>query len=170
MYIEPTYLGKVNVNLNFTWNCTQVNETLMQFKLDFENPVDISPYLPFDTIIFATSWNFTLQNVTISSNIKPQMAEKNFTKSQEKIGQVVESAMKAFGGMNIVISIWLQGVLNQILGVIQSLAIIVHFPLLAVPTPANVQMINNFLVPIVTFEVLDSALTTELVYDFDETK
>ena len=78
--------------------------------------------------------------------------------------------MKAFGGMNIVISIWLQGVLNQILGVIQSLAIIVHFPLLYVPTPANVQMINNFLVPIVTFEVLDSALTTELVYDFDEIK
>lgn len=31
MYIEPTYPENANVNLNFTWNCTQVNETLMQF-------------------------------------------------------------------------------------------------------------------------------------------
>ena len=29
---------------------------------------------------------------------------------------------------------------------------------------------NNFLVPIVTFELLDSAITTELVYDFNDVK
>ena len=50
------------------------------------------------------------------------------------------------------------------------MAIVVHFPLLNVPTPANVQVVNNFLVPIVTFELLDTAFTTELVYDFDDEK
>ena len=83
MFIEPTNKDDKNLNLNFTWNCTKMNATLMQFKLDFENPVDISPYLPFDTIFFVTSSNFSVPNVTISSNIKPQLMISNQTKSQE---------------------------------------------------------------------------------------
>ena len=36
--------------------------------------------------------------------------------------------------------------------------------------PANFLVIINFLVPIVTFELLDSAFTTELIYEFDKVK
>ena len=71
MFISPTNKEDTTVNLNFTWNCTQMNATLMQFQLDFDKPVDVSPNLPFDTIFFVTSKNFSAPNITISSNIKP---------------------------------------------------------------------------------------------------
>ena len=55
------------------------------------------------------------------------------------------------------------------LGLIQSLAIVVHFPLMNVPIPANVQVINDFLVPIVTFDILDE-LPILKVLSFEDLK
>ena len=48
--------------------------------------------------------------------------------------------------------------------------IVIHFPNLKVPTPANVKSINNFLVSIVTFDFLEAEHSSELVLDFDHDK
>ena len=110
----------------------------MEFQLEFESPIDISPFLPYDTLYFTTSDKFFMPNLTLSSNIKPQIKSSNITTTSEKLGQTAETMMKSFTGMNFVLAVWLQGILNQLLGVIQSLSIVVHFPLLNVPLPAIV--------------------------------
>ena len=92
------------------------------------------------------------------------------TKNMQKVGAAVELSLKTFATMNFILSIWLQGALNSILSLIQNLAIVVHFPLLNIMMPANIQIINAFLVPIITFEILDSTLTTKLIYQFDMVK
>lgn len=53
---------------------------------------------------------------------------------------------------------------------IQNLQIVIHFPNLKVPTPANVKSINEFLVPIVTFDILDTEYSTEYLLNFDDDK
>ena len=78
-----------------------------------------------------------LPNLTLSSNIKPQLKNFNQTETMKKIGGAIESSLKTFASMNFVLSIWFEGMLNQILGLIQNLAVIVHFPLFDIPMPAN---------------------------------
>ena len=48
------------------------------------------------------------------------------------------------------------GSLSLILGMINSLQLIVHLPLINVSTPANVMMVEGVLVPVVMFDVLES--------------
>ena len=173
MYIEPSHshiLEEGSNKVNFTWKCISQKKHTMQFQLKFVSAADISPNLPYDTIFFVTKDEFTLKNLTLSHNIKPQLTISNTTQSMIKIASANALSIKIFASMNLVISIWLQGVLNSLLGLIQNLAIVVHFPLLNNPMPANIMMINAFLIPIVTFEVLDSAVTTQLFYRFDMIK
>ena len=46
--------------------------------------------------------------------------------------------------------------LSQILGMINSLQLIVHLPMMAVSVPANVMMIEGILIPIVMFDIFES--------------
>ena len=138
MYISPEYKENKYKSLNFTWTYVSMQAKEMEFQLEFESPIDISPFLPYDTLYFTTSDKFFMPNLTLSSNIKPQIKSSNITTTSEKLGQTAETMMKSFTGMNFVLAVWLQGILNQLLGVIQSLSIVVHFPLLNVPLPAIV--------------------------------
>jgi hypothetical protein len=54
--------------------------------------------------------------------------------------------------MNLIMA----GSLSMILGMINSLQLIVHLPLLAVSAPANVMMIEEILIPIVMFDIFES--------------
>ena len=169
MYVKTQNDDK-DLKLNFTWSCIAIKPTLMNFQLYFEEPLDISTQLPQDLFVFATNDSFIVPNLTLSTNIIPQLKNPNVTTNAEKVGEALEYTFKFLGTINLVLSIWLQGILNFILGAVQNLSFIVHFPLLDIAQPANFQNFNNFLVPIVTFELLDSAFTTELVYNFDDVK
>ena len=67
----------------------------------------------------------------------------------------------------VISSIWLQGLLSRILGVIRNLQIIIHLPMFNTILPGNVCAVFKILIPIVTFDFLDSESTTEKVLEFD---
>ena len=54
------------------------------------------------------------------------------------------------------------------IGFIRSLQMIIHLPMLMIIMPANVSAFFCILIPIATFDVLDSGWTTELIFEFDE--
>lgn len=54
------------------------------------------------------------------------------------------------------INLLITGSLSLILGMINSLQLIVHLPLINVSTPANVMTVEGVLVPIVMFDLLES--------------
>ena len=64
-------------------------------------------------------------------------------------------------------SIWLQGLLSRIFGVIRNLQIIIHLPLFNTVLPGNVDSVFQILIPIIQFDLLDSEYTTEKVLEFD---
>ena len=45
---------------------------------------------------------------------------------------------------------------------------IIHLPMLMIIIPANVSAFFSKLIPIVTFDILDSSWTTEIIFEFDE--
>lgn len=51
---------------------------------------------------------------------------------------------------------------------IRSLQMIIHLPMLMIIIPSNMSAFFSKLIPIVTFDILDSDWTTALVFEFDE--
>ena len=64
----------------------------------------------------------------------------------------------------------MKGPLSKIFGVIRNLQIIIHLPLFNTVLPGNVYSVFQILIPIVTFDLLESKYTTEKVLEFDEEK
>ena len=62
---------------------------------------------------------------------------------------------------------WIQGLLSRIFGVIRNLQIIIHLPMFNTILPGNVCAVFKILIPIVTFDLLDSESTTEKILEFD---
>ena len=56
--------------------------------------------------------------------------------------------------------------MSRIFGVIRNLQIIIHLPLFGTTLPGNVNSVFKILIPIVTFDLLDSELTTDAL-EFD---
>ena len=58
--------------------------------------------------------------------------------------------------------------MSRILRVVRNLQIIIHLPLFNIIIPGNVSKVFKILIPIVTFDLLDSEFTTEKTLEFDE--
>ena len=57
--------------------------------------------------------------------------------------------------------------MQYMMGMLRSLQIILHLPMLAIVIPGNVGLMFTTMVPLVMFDLLDSEYTTEQVLNFD---
>ena len=84
------------------------------------------------------------------------MSDSKFNRAFESTSTLAETAVKGHVVGSFLINIAVSGSLSQILGMINSLQLIVHLPLFAVSVPANVMTMFEILVPIVMFDILDT--------------
>lgn len=73
----------------------------------------------------------------------------------QSVYESTETSIKGSVVGGFVINLLVAGSLSLILGMINSLQLIVHLPLINVSTPANVMSVEEVLVPIVMFDVLE---------------
>ena len=69
------------------------------------------------------------------------MKDNSFNRAFERASNLAETAVKGNVVGSFLMNMILAGSLSQILGMINSLQLIVHFPLFAVSVPANVMTI-----------------------------
>ena len=69
--------------------------------------------------------------------------------------------------LSLATSYFLSGSLQFIIGMVNSLQILVHLPLLSVIMPANVIAVYSVLIPIATFDFIPSEFY-DLFFTFDE--
>ena len=69
--------------------------------------------------------------------------------------------------ISLALSYFLSGSLQFIIGMVNSLQIIVHLPLLAVIMPANVVAVYQVLIPIATFDFIPGEFY-DAFFTFDE--
>jgi hypothetical protein len=65
-------------------------------------------------------------------------------------------------------NIMLHGSMVYILGMLRSLQMIIHLPMLRIIVPANVSMFFSIIIPVVMFDIIAPEYSTELVLDFEE--
>ena len=68
---------------------------------------------------------------------------------------VLDNAGKGALISNLIVNVMISGALNLLWGMINSLQIIAHFPLVNVIMPANCQLVFSFIIKIATFDVVD---------------
>ena len=59
------------------------------------------------------------------------------------------------------------GSMDYMVGMINSLQIIIHLPIMAIILPGNASFFFSLILPFVMFDFLDTEWTTELIFDFD---
>jgi len=87
---------------------------------------------------------------------------------------LVASTSKAeTGGQGMVVGTFMLGffvnlALSSMIMYLKSLQMIIHLPLMHILVPPNVSVFFAKIIPVVSFDVLDPAWTTELVLEFDD--
>ena len=55
MYIDTSDKARKSMSLNFTWQVVSMKAFNIDFQLEFDSPIDISPEIPFDTLVFSAN-------------------------------------------------------------------------------------------------------------------
>lgn len=108
---------------------------------------------------------------TLSIKCRKQMADSALNRGIETASEVLDTSMKGSMVSSFAVNLLVAGSLSQLLGMINSLQLISHLPLLAISVPANVMTLEELLVPVVMFDIFetenmfiftDKVLNTEL--------
>ena len=84
------------------------------------------------------------------------MLDKDLADDIQGAAETTKAVIKVTLIASVVINLLLSGILSMILGMINSLQIIIHFPLLSIAMPANSEIVYSALIPIVTFDLLET--------------
>lgn len=145
-------------------------------KLRFSDPLYISQNLIQDTlqVRFLNITNFTSEAsnlpldpeyVVINKSLKPQMPNTaetmEFMNSSDNVDLVLKISFIIALILNFLLSS--ESTMDYYVGMIQTLQIIAHFPLLRILMPANVSFFLSMLLPLVMFDILD--IVEDTIYD-----
>mmetsp|Transcript_12386 Transcript_12386/g.19281 ORF Transcript_12386/g.19281 Transcript_12386/m.19281 type:complete len:218 (+) Transcript_12386:3359-4012(+) len=172
LYLEPAdlFIFKPEdlFHLNFTWEVVEYVGHEMKIQLMFEGPEWVSMSSPshFDKLVFHIidpSYFFIsktlLENVetrTMMVNVPPQLRDNGFNRGVASSSQGAKQTMKATMVVSFIANAFLSGSLSLVLGMVNSLQLIVHLPMLNVAIPANAMLVFKALIPIVTFDILEN--------------
>lgn len=83
------------------------------------------------------------------------MADTEATRSYESATETSQKSVIVMVLFSIGLNMILSGILSLLVGMINSLQLIIHLPMMNVPFPANAMTFVRCLVPIVMFEILE---------------
>ena len=155
-------------HLNFTWNVTEYTKDFMKLKLNFTDPYSISPMEQQDQLVFHIKDkqeffisetllvdihdNFT----TLKSKIPKQMPDNMLTQSLTGGSAAMKDVMQGSFLISVAMNIVIAGSLSHIMGMIKSLQLVFHLPIMTTIAPANVMTMWQIIIPIVMFDILES--------------
>jgi hypothetical protein len=154
-------------HLNFTFKVTEYNKDLMIIKLNFTNPLAISPLKQQDRLVWhvldrkhffisATELvDLHLNFTTLSGKIMKQLPDDLPSNSLYFSSELV---IKIFGGTlgsAMFLNILFEGSLSELLGMIKALQLVYHLPIMSTVAPANVIVMWNILIPLVMFDLVE---------------
>ncbi|CDW78616.1 UNKNOWN [Stylonychia lemnae] len=144
--VEPSFYKDLEL-LSFKWQLKSFKRNEMQIRLIFDNPNYVSMRLLKDKIkvVFNEQGYFVAlksglsikQNYTITRDLPQQLELTDVSQQINTMGKIFSATAFSFMISNIVIIFFVGGSLQLIWGLINSLQIIVHLPLLPFEFPSN---------------------------------
>jgi hypothetical protein len=148
-------------NLNFTWTMVSFEGDILTLKMNFTNPSQISPGDSFDELAihfegyFASSNGVILSTRYLSYPLKRQLADTLAIRSYQSVSSASSGAIVSTFIISIFINMFLAGVMSLLVGLLNSMQLIVHLPIMLVAFPANVMICLRVMMPIAMFDILE---------------
>jgi len=158
---------------------SSVDEYTITVKLYFERVLQISQSTSQDTLVAVLSQPSLFideehglevleKNTTKSKNIPKQLKPSLAATLIVKVGKLIGEAT-AYGAMVSLILNWLLSFsLSQLWGMVNSLQIVVHFPLVNVEYPANAKLVFSYFIKIASFDMLPTDKINSVFFQFYE--
>jgi len=101
--------------------------------------------------------------------IKKQMENTSFNKGFSEKAEQTKEAMKWIMILAFFMNVMMTGdSLIYFIGWINTMQIIMHLPMLKPTLPANVLKLMQQILPIVSFDIVESEYSTDLVFDYED--
>lgn len=134
--------------LAFAWTWVSFEPTILTLQLSFENPVWVSKGFSFDQLVVSISESDGNQYLRDTEGLAiGRTSLKEYVPLQLKLDAAtasLESASKSAGAAsqvvviaNLVMNVLLSGSLVMLWGLVNTLQVIVHLPMLRTTFPAN---------------------------------
>mmetsp|Transcript_25612 Transcript_25612/g.39409 ORF Transcript_25612/g.39409 Transcript_25612/m.39409 type:complete len:360 (-) Transcript_25612:1793-2872(-) len=174
VYVEPSKnwhedIPQFNLSkLNLTWAVESYSGQNLKLRVVFNDPYEISPLPTQDTlsIHFLEVAPFFISKQTLlpldpssrvlHAKISKQTPNTEFIKAFKQVAEQAEGVLKGSMASTFALNLVMAGSLSLLLGMINSLQLIVYLPILSFVFPANAMMLFKVLIPIVTFDILEN--------------
>jgi len=148
--------------VKFHWNVSSIDEYTIIVNLYFERPIQISQFTSRDTLVAKLTQpslfrdaehglevleKDTVESKPIPKQLVPSLAATLTVAAGKVVGKVAN-----YGATVTFILNWLLSFsLSLLWGMINSLQIVIHFPLTSVVYPANAKQFYSYFITIATF-------------------
>jgi hypothetical protein len=167
-------------NLNFTWTLTGCSNRALQFKIEFENPIDISSGPNPDRLICHFTPDKSFQSMLFEGkNFRDAEYEVDRTLAKQMQDSAAAEGLSAASdgaGPSLQFLFWV-GFGMQYLGsdalrimslMMRQMQLIMHIPAMQVLMPPNVMIMFTALLPIVQWDMLDGMITLDIFFSYTE--
>ena len=164
MYIEPSEQTDAT-KLSFEVKVLEFSSDSLSMQLEFENPSYISTTNEKD-VLFLTMDNFRdsedkliVDEILLRKNLPNQM-DKEYAEKIKSASQAAGGLVGAGFSFTAVINLVVGHKMNEMLGSVKNLQLIVHLTLMHVLVPANAQVLMTAIFEYVTFDLFDTSSLT----------
>lgn len=91
-------------------------------------------------------------------------SSRKFARSAETSKKSLLAAMS----ITLVLQLFMAGAFLYMIGWINTLQIILHLPMINILVPSNVNVFFQTIIPVVTFDLIPTEYSTELIMEFEE--
>ena len=133
----------------------------MILTLAFNNPSYISPSSSFDDLAihfkghFASTKGIPLQNRLVLAPLKRQITDSAAVRGYDSVSTASSGTIVSTFVVSMVINLFFAGIMSLLVGMLNSMQLIVHLPIMNVAFPANVMIILRVMMPVVMFDILE---------------
>ena len=96
-----------------------------------------------------------LSTSSLDTKIKKQMSDTSLARSVATVTSATKVVMQGSILTTVALNIVFQGALSLIFGMINSLQLVLHIPIMRIVLPGNLMTLFSVLIPIVMFDVLE---------------
>eukprot|EP00347_Sterkiella_histriomuscorum_P009028 403342805 len=166
--------GEYLKNVNFTWRVISFQKNQMKVQLDFEDSslVSFKNHLMDQPQSMGTLQRNLFQgNLEMMVNLKYEIIFiQALSKQLKESGENAVAALKVFVYSSMALNIAMSASLQMLWGMINTVQMIVHMPLINIDFPANTMLFYSLLFEISNFQLVPSDDINTQIFDFSETE
>ncbi|TNV86987.1 hypothetical protein FGO68_gene1174 [Halteria grandinella] len=165
------------VNQNVNYSIEGLSSNILTLKLSFKNPMSLSNSQTFDMLQIRTNRQISINSIYTIETLKKGIMLESYIPTQmtaeqaaqlQKIQKSSEYASYALVSSNLVLNVFLSGILSYLFGLLNDISQIIMLSLININIPGQAQLIMNMLMNLIYMDLLQTDLWLEKLMNIED--